>query len=122
MADAFHYRVVSFITPYISMGRLYTKMAAVNWRHNCAMRTYDVIENALYAFMIFNCYVHCNNTDILYYTVSRGSRNGSHSYPAKVTFDLPAPPTLPFGLRPTRVQKCERTSIHPHYLDKTSTN
>ena len=50
MADIIHYLVkthLSSIAPYISMGRLYTKMAAVNVRRTCAMQTYDVIENAL---------------------------------------------------------------------------
>ena len=50
MADAIHNLVktqLSSIAPYISMGRLYTKMVAVNLRRACAMRTFDVIENAL---------------------------------------------------------------------------
>ena len=53
MADAIHNLVktqLSSVAPYISMGRLYTKMAAVNLRRTCAMRTFDVIENALYTF------------------------------------------------------------------------
>ena len=50
MADTVHYRVqtqLSFVAPYISMGRLYIKMVAVNVHRTCIMQTYDIIENAL---------------------------------------------------------------------------
>ena len=50
MVDAILYLVktrLSSVAPYISMGRLYTKMVVVNLRRTCTMRTFDVIENAL---------------------------------------------------------------------------
>ena len=51
MVDTIHYLVqtqLSFVAPYTSMRRLYTKMAAVNVCCTRAMRTYDIIENTLY--------------------------------------------------------------------------
>ena len=61
MTDAIHYLVktqLSSVAPYISMGRLYIKMAAVNVRRTCAMRTFDVIENALYMYIYMRARRH----------------------------------------------------------------
>ena len=55
MADAIHYLVKAQpVAPYISMWPYYGEAvhqngaAAVNSRRTCAMRTFDVIENAIY--------------------------------------------------------------------------
>ena len=39
------YKLKMFIASYISMGRLYTKMAAINRCRTCAMRAYDITKN-----------------------------------------------------------------------------
>ena len=51
MADTADHRVQNqflFTAPYISMGRLYTKMAAVFMNYVMIFTQNDVIENALY--------------------------------------------------------------------------
>ena len=61
MADTADHRVQNrflFTAPYISMGRLYTKMAAVFMNYVMIFTQNDVIENALYS-CVFEAYITC---------------------------------------------------------------